>query len=95
MKTGVYLVNTARGKIVDQSALIDALKTGKLAGAALDVFKTEPLDPTNMLASMDKVILTPHLAASSREAMKRMAVQVAEGVMAVLTSGTPESPVVM
>lgn len=95
MKDGVYLVNTARGKIIDQSALIDALKMGKVAGAALDVFEEEPLDPSNPLASMDNVILTPHLAASSREAMRRMAVQVAEGVMAVLRGGIPESPVVM
>jgi len=95
MKDGVYLVNTARGKIIDQSALIDALKKGKVAGAALDVFEEEPLDPSNPLTSMDNVILTPHLAASSREAMRRMAVQVAEGVMAVLRGGTPESPVVM
>lgn len=95
MKDGVYLVNTARGKIIDQSALIDALKMGKVAGAALDVFEEEPLDPSNPLASMDNVILTPHLAASSREAMRRMAVQVTEGVMAVLRGGIPESPVVM
>ena len=95
MKDGVYLVNTARGKIIDQSALIDALKMGKVAGAALDVFEEEPLNPSNPLASRDNVILTPHLAASSREAMRRMAVQVAEGVMAVLRGGIPESPVVM
>ena len=95
MKDGVYLVNTARGKIIDQPALIDALKKGKVAGAALDVFEEEPLDPSNPLTSMDNVILTPHLAASSREAMRRMAVQVAEGVMAVLRGGIPESPVVM
>jgi len=95
MKDGVYLVNTARGKIVDQLALIEALKTGKVSGAALDVFEEEPLDPSNPLASIDNVILTPHLAASSREAMRRMAVQVAEGVMAVLRGGVPESPVVM
>jgi len=95
MKDGVYLVNTARGKIVDQPALSEALKTGKVSGAALDVFEEEPLDPSNPLASMDNVILTPHLAASSREAMRRMAVQVAEGVMAVLRGDAPESPVVM
>ena len=95
MKDGVYLVNTARGKIIDQPALIDALKKGKVAGAALDVFEEEPLNPSNPLTSMDNVILTPHLAASSREAMRRMAVQAAEGVMAVLRGGIPESPVVM
>jgi len=95
MKDGVYLVNTARGKVVDQPALIEALKKGKVAGAALDVFEEEPLDPSDHLASMDNVILTPHLAASSGEAMRQMAIQVAEGVMVVLRGGVPESPVVM
>jgi len=95
MKDGVYLVNTARGKVIDQRALVEALKAGKVAGAALDVFEEEPLDPEDPLASMDNVILTPHLGASSREAMRRMAVQVAEEVMEVLRGGVPESPVVM
>ncbi len=95
MKDGVYLVNTARGKVIDQRALVEALKAGKVAGAALDVFEEEPLDPEDPLASMDNVILTPHLGASSREAMRRMAVQVAEEVMEVLRGGVLESPVVM
>ncbi|MFQ6053048.1 MAG: hydroxyacid dehydrogenase [Candidatus Bathyarchaeia archaeon] len=95
MKEGVYLVNTARGKVIDQGALTEALSAGKVAGAALDVFEEEPLDPGDPLASMENVVLTPHLAASSREAMRRMAVQVAEGVLAVLGGGVPESPVVI
>ena len=95
MRTGVYLVNTSRGKVIDQRALVEALETGKVAGAALDVFEEEPLDPADPLASMGNVILTPHLGASSREAMRRMAVQVAEGVVEVLRGGVPESPVVV
>jgi len=95
MRAGVYLVNTSRGKVIDQRALVEALETGKVAGAALDVFEEEPLDPADPLASMGNVILTPHLGASSREAMRRMAVQVAEGVVEVLRGGVPESPVVV
>ena len=94
MKDGVYIVNTARGRIVDQTALVEALKTGKVAGVALDVFEAEPLDPTSPLASMDNVVLTPHLAASSEEAMRRMAVQVAEGVLKALKGEVPDHPVV-
>jgi phosphoglycerate dehydrogenase-like enzyme len=95
MKDGVYIVNTARGKIIDQEALIVALKEGKVAGAALDVFEKEPLDTENPLISMDNVILTPHLAASSEEAMRRMAVQVSEGVLKVLRGEAPKHPVVI
>ncbi len=93
MKDGVYIVNTARGRIMDQKALVETLKTGKVAGAALDVFEEEPLDPASPLASMDNVILTPHLAASSEEAMRRMAVQAAEGVLKVLNGEAPDHPV--
>ena len=93
MKDGVYIVNTARGRIIDQQALVEALEAGKVAGAALDVFEEEPLDPGSPLASMDNVILTPHLAASSEEAMRRMAVQAAEGVLKVLNGEAPDHPV--
>lgn len=93
MKDGVYIVNTARGRIIDQTALVEALKSGKIAAAGLDVFEEEPLDPGSPLASMDNVVLTPHLAASSEEAMERMAVQVAEGVLRVLNGEAPDYPV--
>jgi len=95
MRDGVYIVNTARGRIVDQAALVEALKAGKVAGVALDVFEAEPLDPASPLASMDNVVLTPHLAASSEEAMRRMAVQVAEGVLKALKGEAPDHPVVI
>jgi D-3-phosphoglycerate dehydrogenase len=94
MRDGVFIVNTARGRIIDQEALTEALRRGKVAGAALDVFDDEPLDPGDPLASMDNVILTPHLGASSIEAMRRMAVQVAEGVLKVLSGEAPDHPVV-
>ena len=95
MKDGAYIVNTARGRIIDQESLVEALRRGKVAGAALDVFEVEPLGPGDPLASMDNVILTPHLGASSNEAMRRMAVQVAEGVLKALRGEAPDNPVVM
>ncbi|MGD2201290.1 MAG: hydroxyacid dehydrogenase [Candidatus Bathyarchaeota archaeon] len=94
MKDGAMIVNTARGRVIDQEALERALEKGKLAGAALDVFEVEPLDPDSPLAGMDTVVLTPHLAASSEEAMRRMAVQVSEGVLKVLNGEPPDYPVV-
>ncbi|MCD6154663.1 MAG: hydroxyacid dehydrogenase [Candidatus Verstraetearchaeota archaeon] len=77
MKNGVYLINTSRGAVIDEEALIDALRNGKIAGAALDVFETEPIDSENPLLNMENVILTPHIAASSRQALIRMAREVA------------------
>ena len=94
MKDGVLIISTARGKIIDQKALIRALYEGKVAGAALDVFESEPLDTMNPLVAMDRVVLTPHLAASSEEAMRRMAIQVAEGVIKTLRGETPNHPVI-
>lgn len=95
MRDGVYIVNMARGGVIDQRALIQALRSGKVAGAALDVFDEEPLDPLNPLVSMDNVILTPHIGASTMEALRRMAIQVANGVIEVLRGGVPDNPVVM
>ena len=65
MKERAYLVNTARGRIVDESALIEALKAGRIAGAALDVFEEEPLPPESPLWEMENVIVTPHTAGAS------------------------------
>ncbi len=95
MRDGVYIVNTARGRVIDQESLIEALRRGKVSGAALDVFEAEPLDPSSPLASMDNVILTPHLGASSNEAMRRMAVQAAVGALKVLRGEAPDNPVVI
>ncbi|MFA5362292.1 MAG: phosphoglycerate dehydrogenase [Candidatus Omnitrophota bacterium] len=78
MKKGVRVVNCARGGIIDEAALVEAVKEGKVAGAAIDVFEKEPPDPANELIKMDNVILTPHLGASTEEAQVNVAIEVAE-----------------
>jgi len=70
MKDGVYLINLARGDIVDEDALYEACKSGKIAGAALDVYKTEPY--SGKLLELDNIIFTPHIASSTKEAQLRI-----------------------
>jgi D-3-phosphoglycerate dehydrogenase len=91
MKDGVFLINSARGKLIDEKALIKALKSGKVRAAALDVFENEPLSLDNPLCKMDNVILTPHLSASNFEGMQRMAMQIAEAVYQTLRGETPKN----
>jgi phosphoglycerate dehydrogenase-like enzyme len=88
MRRGVYIINTARGAIIDEKALYEALVSGKVAEAALDVFESEPLNSSNPLTKLDNVILTPHSAASSEETLKRLAVAVAEKVIRALKEYT-------
>jgi D-3-phosphoglycerate dehydrogenase len=86
MKDGVRLINCARGGIIDEAALADAVASGKVAGAALDVFENEP--PTDSpLLGLDKVIVTPHLGASTVEAQKNVAISVANQCISVLSGG--------
>ncbi|HXR11551.1 MAG TPA: phosphoglycerate dehydrogenase, partial [Gaiellaceae bacterium] len=85
MRDGVRIVNAARGELVDEPALVDALRSGKVAGAALDVFSAEPY--TGPLLELDNVVVTPHLAASTGEAQDRAGVIVAEQVAAALEGG--------
>ncbi|HMA84148.1 MAG TPA: phosphoglycerate dehydrogenase [Desulfosalsimonadaceae bacterium] len=84
MKSGVMLINCARGGIVDEAALKDALESGKVAGAALDVFETEPLPADHPLLGFDNVVLTPHLGASTIEAQTNVAVAVAQQIIEYL-----------
>jgi D-3-phosphoglycerate dehydrogenase len=78
MKDGVRIINCARGGIVDEGALVKAVKEGKVAGAALDVFEKEPVAPESDLLKFDNIIVTPHLGASTEEAQVNVAVEVAE-----------------
>ncbi|MEM0084290.1 MAG: hydroxyacid dehydrogenase [Candidatus Methanomethylicia archaeon] len=77
MKDGVYIVNMGRGALIDEKELIRYIENGKIAGAALDVFEVEPLPMDSPLIKYENVILTPHLAASSQEALKRLSIEVA------------------
>ncbi|MGL5084241.1 MAG: D-2-hydroxyacid dehydrogenase [Clostridium sp.] len=75
MKTGVYIVNCARGKVVDEEALLEALESGKVAGAGIDVFEQEP-NPNETLVNHPRVSVTPHIGASTREAQDRIGQEV-------------------
>jgi D-3-phosphoglycerate dehydrogenase len=86
MKDGVRLINCARGGLVDEKALYDGLKSGKLAGAAFDVFVEEPAT-SNPLFELENFIATPHLGASTSEAQENVALQVAEQISAYLMTG--------
>ena len=85
MRDGVRIVNAARGELVDEPALADAIRSGKVAGAALDVFSSEPYD--GELLGLENVVTTPHLAASTEEAQDRAGLIVAEQVVAALDGG--------
>ncbi|MFZ3101948.1 MAG: phosphoglycerate dehydrogenase [Desulfitobacteriaceae bacterium] len=84
MKKGIRLVQCARGGIIVEEDLLEAVKEGIVAGAAIDVFDKEPVDPQNSLLALDNVIYTPHLGASTKEAQVGVAVDVAEGVLIAL-----------
>lgn len=85
-KKGVRVVNVARGGIIDEDALVRALVSGQCGGAGLDVFVEEP--PTNKaLLEQEKVILTPHLGASTKEAQKKVAEEIADEFIAMATGG--------
>ena len=89
MKKSAYLINTARGLIVDEEALIKALRSGEIAGAALDVTNPEPAAKDNPLFTMENVIMTPHSAGGTAEAMVRMATDAALGIDEVLSGKEP------
>ena len=93
MKPTAFLINTSRGAVVDEEALIEALKAGKIAGAGLDVLTKEPLDPENPLLSMDNVLTAPHIGGATKEASSRSSLVCAEGIDDFLSGRRPKYPV--
>lgn len=93
MRPGAFLINCARGGIVDEQALARALAGGMLGGAALDVYETEPLPPTSPLSGLGRVVMTPHLGASTKEAQSGAARAVAEEILRVLFGEMPRHAV--
>ncbi|MEG2578277.1 MAG: NAD(P)-dependent oxidoreductase, partial [Glutamicibacter sp.] len=89
MKASAVLVNVGRGEVIDEEALIDALRTGSIAGAGLDVFELEPLELGSELLSLDSVICTPHMAGVGWENVQRRLATVWDNIDAVLRSEVP------
>jgi glyoxylate reductase len=89
MKRSAFLVNTSRGQVVDEQALIKALKEKRIAGAALDVHEKEPIDASNPLLKMENVVLLPHIASASIETRTAMAVMAAQAIVSVLRGEVP------
>jgi phosphoglycerate dehydrogenase-like enzyme len=90
MKNTAYLVNTSRGGVVDEAALTRALREGRIAGAGLDVFETEPPDPENPLLAMPNVIATPHALPRTAESLRRCAEMTQESVIDLLDGRLPQ-----
>ena len=93
MKPGARLINAARGGLIDEVALLEALESGHLRGAALDVFESEPPAPDNPLLARDDVIITPHLGASSDEAQRQVASDIARQISQFLDGGVAHNAV--
>ena len=93
MKPHAHLINCARGEIINEADLYDALTTGKIAGAAIDVMQSEPPALDHPLFSLENIIFSPHNAAHTAESSEKMAVHAAQGIHEVLSGGVPAWPV--
>ena len=93
MKDGVVIINAARGTLIDESALAEALATGKVRAAGIDVYRTEPPDPDHPLIGLPNVVHTPHLGASTAEAQRDVSAQIGEQVLDVLRGTDLRNPV--
>jgi len=94
-KRGVRIINCARGGLIDEQALADAISNGHVAGAALDVFEMEPLPADSPLRKISKLVLTPHLGASTAEAQESVGIEIAQSIRAALLEGTIRNAVNM
>ena len=90
MKPTAILINTSRGGVIDEAALANAIDTGQIAGAALDVFEQEPVDPNNPLLKMDNVIVTPHSLCWTDECFHNMASTGLKSIVDALSGRQPE-----
>ena len=94
MKEDAFILNTARGGIIDEAALYRALLNRRIKGAGLDVFLTEPPHPEkNPLLALDNVVVTPHIGAGTKESLIKMATVAAEEIVRVLNGKRPNHPV--
>lgn len=93
MKPTAILVNTARGKIIDQPYLVDALQNRRILGAGLDVQELEPPDPNGTLLKLDNVVLTPHIAGTSEKAMRNLRIFSTEEAIRILEGNRPRHPI--
>ena len=93
VRPGAILVNTARGQVLDEAALADALRTGRLAGAGLDVFDVEPLPADSPLRALDNVTFTDHAGWYSEESVVELKTKAAQNAAVVLAGGPPVYPV--
>jgi phosphoglycerate dehydrogenase-like enzyme len=90
VKSKCRLINTSRGAVIDEEALVQALVDGKLGGAALDVFAEEPVPPNHPLLKTPNTLLTPHISSTTVESLDRMSLQAAQGVLDVLHGQNPQ-----
>ena len=92
MKSTAYLINSSRGPVIDEKALVEALREKQIAGAALDVFENEP-KLAEGLAELENVVLTPHIASATQETRSKMSEMVAQNIIAFLEGGTPPNTI--
>jgi len=90
MKKGVRIINTSRGQVIKEAALIEGLRSGWVGGAALDTFEHEPLGTESPLRTFPNVILSPHIAGQTEESLRRMATGAAQAILDELSGKTPE-----
>jgi glyoxylate reductase len=92
-KSTAILVNASRGAVIDEAALVDALKTGRIAGAGLDVFEHEPSVHPDLVSMRERVVLSPHLGSATDSARRAMGDIAVENVLSVLAGRPPHTPV--